>query len=187
MLERLCINTSSNVDYFKKVIKKLNLLKNKMDRKSPNYKLFQDVSLISLFAGYICYLFTKYASAKIIGWYSDRDKIIESYDMVASNLFHLNHHSLCERDSIDSSLTKVIFGIPKEDEDGKPWYDEMTRLPDHIAGTISDWDILNNWSSKNKFVAILEDCMADNPYIIILKLSLEPKVFKCSRIGVFSK
>ena len=94
----------------------------------------------------------------------------------------MNHHSLCERDTINSSKTKILFGAPENGEDGKVWYDEMNRLPDHIAGTLADWDIDNNKSTKTKFISMLEDCIADNPYLVILRLNLEPSLFQCSRI-----
>ncbi len=187
MFNQWCITTPKKADYYQTVIKKLNNIKTKLSGKSPNYSLFRDVVLVSILAGYICYLFTKYASAEIVGWFSDRDKLIEAYEMIASDLFFSNHHGLCIRDSIDSSMTRILFSIPTADDEGKVWYDEMNRLPDHIAGTLADWNMKENKLSKRKFVDIVEKCIADNPYLVILRLDLEPKQFKCSRVLVKKK
>lgn len=182
MLDEWCNNTPSEADYFKGIKKKLNKTKNELSKKSNNYILFRDVTLISLLAGYLTYMFTKIGKAKMFGWFSDRDRLVDAYNKLAADLFVINHHALCERDSIDSSITQIVFGVPETD--GKVWYDEMNRLPDHIAGTLADWNIENNSTTKSKFISMLEDCIADNPYLIILRLVLEPNNFRCSRILV---
>lgn len=187
MLDKWCDNTPTNSDYFKKIKKKIGITKNELAKKSANYALFCDVVLVALLAGYISYIFTKYNESKIFGWFSDRDKIVDAYDSLVADHFVMNHHGLCERDTIDSSKTKILFGVPEVGENGKVWYDEMNRLPDHIAGTLADWDIDNNKSSKTKFISMLEECVADNPYLIILRLNLEPNLFQCSRVLVSKK
>jgi len=184
MLDEWCDNTPSNAEYFKAVKEKLRIARGELSKKSANYSLFRDVLLVSLLAGYISYMFTKFNKAKRFGWFSDRDKIIEVYDRLIADLFPMNHHSLCERDSIDSSGTEIAFGVPQSDKDGKGWYDEMNRLPDHIAGTLADWDIHNNLLTKSKFVEMMEDCIADNSYLVIFRLVLEPKLFQCARVLV---
>ncbi len=184
MLDKWCKNTPNNSKYFTKIKKKIAIAKNQMSKKSANYALFCDVMLVALLAGYISYVFTKYNNSEIFRWFSDRDKIIDAYDMLIADQFAMNHHGLCERDSIDSSKTSVVFGVPESGENGKLWYDEMNRLPDHITGTIADWDINNNISTKPKFIQILEKCIADNPYLVILRLNLKPNLFQCSRVVV---
>ena len=184
MLDKWCENTPNNLDYFKEVKKKIGIAKNELSKKSANYTLFRDIVLVSLIAGFISYVFTKYNQSKIFGWLSDRDKILDAYDCLVADQFQINHHSLCERDAIDSSKTKIVFGVPEANENGRVWYDEINRLPDHIAGTLADWEIENNLSTKSKFISMLEECIADNPYLMILRLNLEPNLFQCSRILV---
>jgi hypothetical protein len=181
MLDKWCDNTPNNSEYFKKIKKKIGITKNELSKKSVNYNLFGDVVLVSLLAGYISYIFTKYNKSEIFGWFSDRDKIVDAYDILVSDQFGIYHHGLCERDSINSSITKIVFGIPEASENGKLWYDEMNRLPDHIAGTLADWDIEKNISTKAKFICMLEECIANNPYLVILRLNLKPNLYQCSR------
>ena len=184
MLDKWCDNTPNNLEYFVKIKKKIIVAKNELAKKSANYALFCDVILIALLAGYISYIFTKCNNSKIFGWFSDRDKIVDAYDTLIADQFGMNHHGLCERDFIDSSKTNIAFGVPEVSENGKIWYDEMNRLPDHIAGTLADWDIDKNISTKPKFIKMLEECIADNPYLVILRLNLEPSLVQCSRVVV---
>lgn len=186
MIDRWCDNTPDNANYFQDIKRKLTKTKNELSKKSPNYTLFREVALISLLSGYIGYLFTKHGNAQIFGWFSDRDRVVDAYNMLIADLFMINHHGFCERDSINSSQTKIAFGLPKSGQSSKLWYDEMNRLPDHIAGTLADYDIESNSSSKSKFVEMLEGVIADNPYLVVLRLNLEPKNLRCCKV-VFSK
>ncbi len=132
---------SISEEYSKKLKKKLLLVKEKMNRSSANVKLYRNTILLSFFAGYISFLIARYSSPKRIGWFSDRDAIIESYQNIAADLLSMNYNGLCQKHSISSTKTKIIFGIPSLNEKNEMWYDELIKIPDHIAGTISDWDI----------------------------------------------
>jgi len=92
MLDKWCENTPTNIDYFNQIKKKIGVAKNELSKKSANYALFRYVILVSLLAGYISYIFTKYNEAEIFGWFSDRDKIVDAYDSLVSDQFGMNHH-----------------------------------------------------------------------------------------------
>jgi len=182
-LVRLWIeNTPSNKIYYENFIKKLKNLKQKLDKKSANYRLFRDVMLISLLAGYLAYLLSQEAKAEIIGWFSDRDKIIDSYQSVALDLFVINHHSICNKHEIESDDTKMAVGKVSENIDGGLWYDAQNRLPDHIAGTLADWDMNNNLASKSKFVQVMRKLIANNSNCIVIKLNIGVEEYSCSRL-----
>ena len=108
MLDSWIVNTPSNAEYFKSIKNKLRTSKTAAQRKSANFKLLRDVITISMLAGVLAFLLTKEGSAEVVGWFSDRDKIIEVFDGIASDFYGLNHHSLCERSSINSSRTKLV-------------------------------------------------------------------------------
>ncbi|MDA0107853.1 hypothetical protein OH456_06845 [Vibrio sp. La 4.2.2] len=186
MLNDWAINTPSNREYFDSIVKKLNYLKNEQNKKSPNRKLLRDVLLVPMLASYLAYLLTKEAQASIIGWFSDRDKIIESYNEIAYDFFHINHHSFCEKAGINSSDSQIVVGQPTCSEGGM-WYDAQNRLPDHIAGTIADWSLPDNKSSKQKFISLIENLLADNNNCILIKLDLKVGSFSCSRLEVKSQ
>ena len=183
MLQAWCINTPTNAQYFESIIKKLERVKREMSKRSANFRLFRDITLIPLLAGYLAYLLTKEAKAEIVGWFSDRDCIVEALDGVAECFFHLSHHSLCERNNLPSSSTKIVYGIQR-DETGGVWYDEQNRLPDYIAGTLADWNIEKNLSTMPKFIQMLENVFADNDFCVIVRLDFKPEMFIGERVRV---
>lgn len=175
---------SCNENYCREVLRRLKRLAQEMDRPSANLTLYRDILLTSALAGFICFELTAVSKAAITGWFSDRDKLIEAYDGVAFDLALLNHHALCERHGMDSARTKMVFGVPSVDARGKPWYDEMNRLPDHMAGALADWDLSRNIVTKDKASEMLSRAVAGNPRFVLLRLNSDGKGFWWSRIAV---
>ena len=143
MLKKWCNNTPENKEYYSKVIKKLNILQQEMGKKSANHKLYKDIKFVSFLAAYIAYKLTKEAVAEKVVWFSDRDKIVEAYNGIAHDLFSINHHSICYQNKLISEKTKLGLGIPDEGSTDL-WYDAQNRMPDHLCGTLADWDTTNN-------------------------------------------
>lgn len=187
MLDKWIINTPSNADYFCEIKKKMSAVKNEMQKKAPNYKIFRDTILLSLLAGYICYLLVKEAKPEIVSWFSDRDKMVDVYGRVAYENFGMNYHGLCEQNGIPSEISKICVGIPTTNDAGGLWYDEMIRIPDHFAGTLADWDIDNNLNSKDKFITMIEGVIADNNFCVIIESSFEVNCYSSKRIVTESK
>lgn len=187
MLDKWIINTPSNADYFREIKKKMSAIKSEMQKKAPNYKIFRDTILLSLLAGYICYLLVKEAKPEIVSWFSDRDKMVDVYGRVAYENFGMNYHGLCEKNGISSEITKICVGIPATNNAGDLWFDEMIRIPDHFAGTLADWDIDNNLNSKDKFVSMIEGAMADNHFCVIIESSFGVTGYSSKRIVIESK
>ena len=146
MLDEWVINTPSNADYFRKIKKKLAVIKTEMQRKEPNYKIFRDTMLLTLLAGYICYVIVREAKPEIVGWFSDRDKMVDVYSGAAADFFHLNYHGLCEKHGIIAGATKIYVGIPTCDENGKMWYDELVRIL--ISRRNYNYAMAGSWISK---------------------------------------
>jgi hypothetical protein len=170
-----------NAAYYAKLLKKFSELKNNLNKKSPNLNLFRNVLVVSLVAAYLAYLLTKEAGATIIGWCSDRDKIVETWGQIAHELFSLNHHALCLRDNIKSAGTKLLVSPRAYDA---PWYDSINRIPDHLASTIASWSWADNTVNHAKHIDVLRSCFADNPFCSIVKISIKPEASQCSRIVV---
>lgn len=184
-LEKWKINTPSNKEYFQKTITKAKALIQEINKKSFNLKLLKKIMITNLLAAYIAYLICRETKVEMIGWFSDRDEIINTFQGIVFDLFHMNHYGLCQRGNINDSKIKLVIGDPTQnDSNNKMWYDELNRLPDFITGTLSDYDFANNVVSKDKFVTMLEGCIADNDKISILKLYFEAGVMKCGRVAV---
>ena len=51
------------------------------------------------------------------------------------------------------------------------FYDELVRVADYICGFVSEFDLSSTTKEyKGKYVKIAEDIVADNRYILILKI-----------------
>lgn len=184
MLEAWEKNTPSQENYYQTSINKLKSLIQKMKANNFNLKLLKKILVVNLLASYIAYLLCREKNIEIVGWFSDRDDITIAYQGIALDLFHMNHHGLCERDSIEDSNTKLVIAMPSSASDEKLWFDELNKLPDYISGTLADYDFKKNYVSKDKFSKMLENCISENTKISILKLYLKSGMLRCSRILV---
>lgn len=182
MLDKWIIDTPSNAEYFRNIKRKFTTIKRELQKKAPNYKLLRDAMLLALLAGYICFVLVREAKPEIVGWYSDRDKMVDVYNRFANESFHLNYSGLCQSSGISSKTTKICVGIPTANEAGNVWYDEMIRIPDHFAGTLADWNIDSNMNSKDKFVTMIEDVIAGNEFCVIIKSSFHVSYYTSNRI-----
>jgi hypothetical protein len=187
IIESWSEDANYNVDYCSAVLRRLRHLSQRMDRPSANLTLYRDILLVSALAGFICHKLGDISKATMTGWFSDRDKIIEAYEGIAFDFAFLNHHALCEKHGVDSSQTKMTFGVVSPDAEGKPWYDEMNRLPDYVAGALADWDLPRDIVTKNKTCQMLLRVIADNPRFVLLRLGSDDEGIRWSRISISAK
>ena len=176
-------NQPDQKEYYKSIIKKLIVLKANINSKSPNLNLYRYVVLIPLLAGYLAYLLSKEANAEIVGWFSDRDKIVDAWNGVALDGFALNHNAFCERNGLESSKTKIVMGASSA-SDKKLWSDEFNRIPDHLAGALASWDMSTNLCTQTKHMRLMEGCFADNDFCSIFKVNIEASNYQFSRVVV---
>lgn len=168
--------------YYESIDIRISSLLKEMEQKSFNVTLFKDIALISLLSAYITHLLTNKAGAEIVGWFSDRDKITSSYKSIIFDLFHLNHHGLSLRDSVDTNKFKIIIGVPDGNSAENMWYDIQNRIPDHIAGTLADYNLVKNTVSKEKFIDMLSKSLSRESLFAIIKCSFGINGFECSRL-----
>ena len=178
--------TKQQRTYYDSLVRKLLAQRISLQRKSANLNLFRNSVIVSLLAAYLAYLLTRHANASIVGWFSDRDKIIDAWNGIAFDLFAMNHHALCERDAFDSAVTKLV--VWRADCVHETYVtDAMNRIPDHLAGALASWSLETNTVQQAKHSEILQTCFADNPFCSIIKLSIDHQVTKCSRVVVSRK
>jgi len=174
-------NVQNPPSSWKHFLEKLEAMKQELQKNSPNMKLMRSICLTAIFGGYIMYLVIKHAQPEIVGWFSDRDNILSYCDGIVFDLLGSNQHGLCERDGISRSA-KIIIATP--DAQGPNWYDEMLRVPDYLAGTLADWNRSTNDISKEKFVKIVEDVLADNRNLSIFEFKLNAAQWTCGRVAI---
>lgn len=180
MLKQWCVTTPSNKKYFMEVLDKINRLKREMNKPSFKFQILKYVMVVSLLAAYISSLINKETKVETIGWFSDRDSIFNFHDKLASDLYDINFHLFNTLNGLEEQKMDIIIGVPEDS--GKMWYDEMNRLPDYITGTLADWDLINNKTTKSKFNQVIEEVIANNNKVLIFKLQLTERLFSCSRI-----
>ncbi len=181
-LKRWQVNTPSASAYLQGIIEKLRRSKIKLESRSGNLRLFRHMVLIAFLAAHLSYILTKYASAQLIGWGSDRDAIVDTHGSLIYDFFHLAHHDLCFTRVSEKYSTRLSFLTAGRGP--TTWFDEFIRIPDCIAGTLADY----NWNTglgSRKFIPIIEKCLADNPRQVILRLAFaNDGRSECSRIVV---
>jgi hypothetical protein len=182
MIERWIANQPEGADKFRDQANRFISWRREMERKSPNLNLCKNIIIISLLAGYISYMLTKEAEARTVVWFSDRDKIIESYNSIAFDLYEIYHYGLCDNAGINGETTKIGLAIKdKDDSSNKLWFDPLIRLPDYMAGTLASWDLTSNLVQKDKHAELLQRVFADNSFCTIINIDLGKNGYKCSR------
>lgn len=185
MIDGWIVNQPEGGDKFREQIHRFLNWRRELQKKSLNLKLYKSIVLISLLAGYIAHMLTIEAKADTVVWFSDRDEITEAYNSVAFDLFEINHYGLCDNKGVDGSITKLGLGV-KDEGSNKQWYDHLVRIPDHLAGTLSSWNMSNNPVTKNKHVQILQKVFAENEFCTIIEINIGKEKYNCGRRTVSS-
>lgn len=98
---------------------------------------------------------------KRFGWFSDRDKIVEDYDNLASELFFIFlYNRLKER-----NLKYYTWPSGKVE----PFCEEFNRIADIICGTWADLNF-NTGEVGDKFEKVFHGLIEDNPNIMVFRI-----------------
>ena len=116
-------------------------------------------------------------SIDILGWFSDRDDILDLEQGLIVNIMYFTLYCLLQKD--------FQFATYNLDSTHKPFFDDFNRISDIITGTFADFDVRNNIVSKNKFGKVLREYCADNEFTFIHRLSFDGNM-KISEIKISS-
>ncbi|MDX8123587.1 hypothetical protein SKZ59_17535 [Janthinobacterium sp. GMG2] len=143
-----------------------------VSKPGANLRNIRNIEIVSNLIAYIAFQVCKSVNVDIIGWFSDRDSILNHkkakfplpaiFDL-ANNLFH--NLMLSENSGYTE---RFVFGVPEET--GKMWYDSFNRVPDLISATLADYDYKNNFSSHDKFVPVIESVLTNRNKCLIYKI-----------------
>lgn len=161
---------NSNNAYYQDTINKLDA-QIKVVSQGKKIELHGDILLTtSLGAIYTAEVLRNIPDLEIIGWFPDRDKITQSCNEIAIPLFHsMLYNALGCRDFICPVAQPII--------DGKPFYDELNRIPDDICAAIADYEFSKPSISKEKFSHVLHELMAENKFVRVHRLSKDGSDF----------
>jgi hypothetical protein len=153
----------------------LKRLRQEAAAKDFNYRLGSDIVLASLFASVIAMFITKFGNAKSVFWFSDRDSIVTSYRQVAFDLFGMHFYQACYEYGADYDPVNLGVGDMRD----KPWFDELIRVPDFLAGAMSAFNPDTREVSTQKHLDLLTKVISDAPHIAIIGVEVGRGSFGC--------
>ena len=180
MIEKWIRNQPEGYEYFTQQIKKFKIWQQELKKRTANVKLAKQIIIVPALAGLIAFLLTKYARATDIIWFSDRDKIINSYNEIAYELFQIWHFGLCDQHQALEPYSNIGLAKPNISE-SILWFDHLVRVPDYLAGTLSSWDITTHKISKPKHAKIMQEVFADNNFCSVIDINFGRDSFKAGR------
>lgn len=173
-------NQPEKTDYYQNVIRKINLTIQQI-KQGNKIKQIYAAFLITYLGAFVSGLIVKRTRAEIFGWLSDRDAIHEVSDLLAIDLFEYFMFGFSE-------IENCQFTAAKATSTDKPFYDELLKIPDYVAGTLADYNPNTGTISKPKFDTILTDYIADNKHNnFIFKIESKDDMINCSRIAIHKK
>lgn len=122
--------------------KSIRCLENLMKR-DKKIRLMPPLYFVSLLGGYIASLLYREAKLSALVWLSDRDSINEICHNVVRELFQITFINITKRNA------QLAFTSANSESD--EWYKELTRIPDYLTGTISNYDFSKNIIPQGKF------------------------------------
>lgn len=129
---------------------------------SSNYKLIDNILLTSFFTAFCVNMLTRLRRIEKIGWFPDRDNIVSAFDYVIYDLTYRFFREFYKK------ATSRVLNFAKPNFSGNMWYDGLNKLPDYLAGTLSDYNYNENKCSNIKHLRMLREVLAVNPYHIVL-------------------
>lgn len=107
----------------------------------------------------------------LFGWLPDRDAIMGwpnakvkgiIHDMV-SDYIHIH----CRNEGLTYDPSRFVAYLPNEK--GQLWYDYINRIPDYVAGMISQMD-LTTGDVPNRLLTLRDEFIADNRHLVIVRI-----------------
>lgn len=138
LLDTWIKNQPHKKDYYEKIKRNMRQILIQTERKTFNRKLFIQIVTTTFLASYLTYLLIKETKVEVISWFSDADKIINSFNGIAYNLYEIINHTLCVyKIGEDYHHPKIVL----LSSDADIFYDSMIRLADYICGFVSEFDL----------------------------------------------
>lgn len=129
-----------------KITKNLHVLDGLLE-KGKKLRIVSAMFLVSQLGGYVGSLICRETSLSSLIWFSDRDSTNEIGKNLVRNLFQIS--------LIDITKKNIRFGFTSSNSGSDEWYEEMTRIPDYITGTISGFNFDENRAVDQKTAQML--------------------------------
>ncbi|NTW73205.1 MAG: hypothetical protein HGA49_13330 [Eubacteriaceae bacterium] len=168
-IEERILFFKSNGIHGQQIAKKLNVLLTAMKSKTFNVRLLRKIIFVASIVSFITYILGKYSvvPVKKIGWFSDQDNITTGFDGIVYTLLKIEMAKVFVNRL--NYKSEPFLGI-NEVVRGGLWCDEILRIPDYLAGTISAFDLTSlTIIEQKKYIDILKELIAGNRYIKLIR------------------
>jgi hypothetical protein len=170
-IERLKSKADSNLR--ERDIKTLRAVRAKAASQGFNVRLFDNIVLSAAFAAFLTVLVCRIRIATRVGWFSDRDSIVSAHKAFAHYVYASNVVVFSERKLNGWSGPLLGVNSPVE-PGGKLWCEAAIRVPDHLAGVVSAWNLAQHTIPEaRKYRQIFLEGIADNPNIQLMRLVVQ--------------
>lgn len=170
--------TPKNIERYSKMSNKLKDLQRQTNRKNFNYKLLGRVIGVTFLASYLKYLLLREVpSIEIFSWLSDRDAITNWNNEIYLEFYQMISHCLISN-KLTPEKSNDVTEVAVENLNQNIFHDSLNRVADFICGGIADYNYSDRSVTGAKQCKLMEDAIADNDYLIILKIS-EKEVARC--------
>lgn len=166
--------------YYQSVIKKIDLTLNQIKQDNKVKQIYQ-MFLVTYLGAFVSSLIVRKTQPEIFGWFSDRDAIHEVSDHLSIDLFEYFLFGF-------SQVENCQFAAARATSNDKPFYDELLKIPDYIAGSLADYNSIDGSISKPKFDTVLTDYMAENRHNnFVFRIESKDDLINCARVVIRKK
>lgn len=166
------------------MVKAMRKLERMTNTKGYNHRLLANVLLLALLFPALSIAVLRERRNARLSWMSDRDAMTQC---AGGALWHLAQLNLCGlAQAMGVELGDERPGVCVPGADGVMWFDELVRLPDHMAGALSAWDMVTDEPTPASKTALISDMLrevfAGAENIAVIRLRSEADGFRWSRV-----
>lgn len=182
-LQELKLGSPLAAPYFDSVDRRFEAFQLDIRRKNFNAKLGRQMLLTSAFAAVLFRCLDLSKAPSYIKRISDRDAVTDRYDGLTYDLSYLFFLLLRSTDRGGPAPDRPKFLFAHPGMDGETEYAELIRIPDYLAGTFADLDIVGASFTHDKFRPIFTEAIVNSRNNCVVQLIGSPEGTTARRIA----
>ena len=183
-------STWVNAATHKEGIKRFRALRQEAEAKGFNQLLYDRILFASIFAAIISALILEHnpLAVQAVGWFSDRDAIVEKGTAIASHFYSSILNDYCIEKSFPEPTLGVIDHSNPQLAGRRAWFDPLIRIADHFAGPLAqiNYDAVvpgeKTTGPSLKYGQLFSSVFADNPNLIVIRFRGKRPPFQVSLV-----
>lgn len=184
-------STWVNAETHRESIKRLRELRQEAEAKGFNQLLYDRMLLAPMFAAILSTLVIEHDPLPVqaVGWFSDRDAIVEKGTSLASHFYSTILHDYCvEKNLAEPPTVGIIDHRNPNSGKGAAWFDPLIRIADYFAGPLAqiDYDSIvrgeRTQGGSIKYGKVLSGVFADNANFAVIRFRGKRPPFQVSLV-----